>query len=138
MAALQLRDDPAPARAFGERVVRMILFKLLALPITAPAAGIRYCIDKVVEFAEHELTDDEPVREQLLELQLDLEEGRVTEEEYTERETVLLARLREVREYRKQLAREAAGPRGRRHPPRVRRDLPRDRRGPGSASHAGH
>src|SRR5437867_4345123 len=85
MAALQLRDDPAPARAFGERVVRMILFKLLALPITAPAAGIRYCIDKVVEFAEHELTDDEPVREQLLELQLDLEEGRVTDEEYTER-----------------------------------------------------
>jgi len=79
----------------------MILFKLLALPITAPAAGIRYCIDKVVEFAEHELTDDEPVRVQLLELQLDLEEGRVTEEEYTERETVLLARLREVREYRK-------------------------------------
>jgi len=108
MAALQLRDDPAPARAVGERVARMILFKLLALPITAPAAGIRYCIDKVVEFAEHELTDDEPVREQLLELQLDLEEGRVTEEEYTERETVLLARLREVREYRKQLAREAA------------------------------
>jgi len=86
----------------------VILFKLLALPITAPAAGIRYCIDKVVEFAEHELTDDEPVREQLLELQLDLEEGRVTDEEYTEREAVLLARLREVREYRKQLAREAA------------------------------
>jgi hypothetical protein len=86
----------------------MILFKLLALPITAPAAGIRYCIDKVVEFAEHEMTDDEPVRVQLLELQLDLEEGRVTEDEYAERETVLLARLREVREYRKQLAREAA------------------------------
>jgi hypothetical protein len=86
----------------------MILFKLLALPITAPAAGIRYCIDKVVEFAEHELTDDAPVREQLLELQLDLEEGRVTEDEYTEREAVLLARLREVREYRRQLAREAA------------------------------
>ena len=86
----------------------MILFKLLALPITAPAAGIRYCIDKVVEFAEHEMTDDEPVREQLLELQLDLEEGRVTDEEYSEREAVILARLREVREYRRQLAREAA------------------------------
>jgi hypothetical protein len=85
----------------------LILFKLLALPITAPAAGIRYCIDKVVEFAEHEMTDDEPIREQLLELQLELEEGRVTEEDYVEREAVLLARLREVREYRKQLAREA-------------------------------
>lgn len=86
----------------------MILFKLLALPITAPVAGVRYCIEKVVEFAEHELTDDEPVREQLLELQIELEEGRVTEEEYTEREGVLLARLREVRELRKQMAREQA------------------------------
>ena len=86
----------------------MILFKLLALPITAPVAGVRYCIEKVVEYAEHELTDDEPVREQLLELQIELEEGRVTEEEYAERETVLLARLREVRELRKQMAREQA------------------------------
>ena len=86
----------------------MILFKLLALPITAPAAGIRFCIEKVVEYAEHELTDDEPVREQLLELQILLEDGRVTEEEYVEREAVLLARLREIREQRQQLAREAA------------------------------
>jgi len=86
----------------------MILFKLLALPITAPAAGIRYCIEKVVEYAEHELTDDEPVREQLLELQIELEEGRVTEDEYTEREAALLARLREIRELRRQQALEAA------------------------------
>ncbi len=86
----------------------MILFKLLALPITAPAAGIRYCIEKVVEYAEHELTDDEPVREQLLELQIELEDGRVTEEEYAEREAALLARLREIRERRQQRAREAA------------------------------
>jgi hypothetical protein len=84
----------------------MILFKLLALPISAPAAGIRYCIEKVIEFAEQEMTDDEPVRMQLMELQLELEEGRVTEDEYTEREAVLLARLREIREYRKQMAAE--------------------------------
>jgi hypothetical protein len=86
----------------------VILFRLLALPITAPAAGIKYCIERVVEYAEQQLTDDEPVREQLLELQLELEEGRVTEEEYAEREAVLLARLRELREYRKQLERESA------------------------------
>ena len=86
----------------------MILFKLLALPITAPVAGVRFCIEKVVEYAEHELNDDEPVREQLLELQIELEEGRVTEDEYTEREAVLLARLREIRERQRQLAREAA------------------------------
>jgi hypothetical protein len=86
----------------------MILFKLLALPITAPVAGVRYCIEKVVEYAEHEINDEEPVREQLLELQIELEEGRVTEDEYVEREAVILARLREIRERRKQLAREEA------------------------------
>jgi hypothetical protein len=86
----------------------VILFRLLALPITAPAAGIKYCIERVVEYAEQQLIDDEPVREQLLELQLELEEGRVTEEEYAEREGVLLARLREIREYRKQRERESA------------------------------
>jgi gas vesicle protein GvpG len=86
----------------------VILFKLLALPLSAPIAGVRYCIEKVVEYAEHELNDEEPVRVQLLELQIELEEGRVTEEEYTERETVLLARLREIREQQKQVAREAA------------------------------
>ena len=86
----------------------MILFKLLALPITAPMAGVRYCIEKVVEYAEHELNDEEPVREQLLELQIELEDGRVSEDEYVEREAVILARLREIRERRKQLAREEA------------------------------
>jgi hypothetical protein len=85
----------------------VILFRLLALPVTAPAAGIRYCLDKVVEFAEQQMTDDEPVREELLELELALEEGRVSEEEYREREAALLARLREIREYRKQAARES-------------------------------
>jgi hypothetical protein len=86
----------------------VILFRLLALPVTAPAAGIKYCLDKVVEFAEQQLTDDEPVRQELLELHLELEEGRVTEEEYSEREAVLLGRLREIREYRREQARAQA------------------------------
>ena len=68
----------------------MILLKLLALPITAPVAGVRFCIEKVVDYAEQQLTDDEPVREQLLELHIELEEGRVTEDEYAEREAEYL------------------------------------------------
>jgi hypothetical protein len=86
----------------------MILFKLLALPITAPAAGIKYCIDKVVEYAEYEANDEGLVREQLLELQIELEEGRVSEDEYAEREAVIFARMRELREQRTQMAREDA------------------------------
>lgn len=85
----------------------MIIFKLLALPVTAPVAGIRFCLDKVVEFAENEMNDEEPVKEALLELALDLEEGRIDDAAYREREAELLARLREIREYAKQRARES-------------------------------
>jgi hypothetical protein len=85
----------------------VILFKLLALPITAPAAGIKYCIEKVIEYAEYETNDEGLVREQLLELQIELEEGRVSEDEYAEREAVIFARMRELREQRAQMAREA-------------------------------
>ena len=84
----------------------MILFRLLALPVTGPVAGLKFVIDRVAEFAEQQLTDDQPVREELLELHLALEEGRVTEEEYSQREASLFARLREIREYRRLAARE--------------------------------
>jgi gas vesicle protein GvpG len=85
----------------------VIIFKLLALPVTAPMAGIKYCLDKVVEFADHELNDEEPIKHELLELALALEEGRISEDEYREREAPLVARLREVREYARERARQS-------------------------------
>ncbi len=78
------------------------LGKLLGLPYSLPAAGIRYCLDKVVEVAEAEMMDDSAVKEDLLLLNLELEEGRIDEFEYRAREAPLLVRLREIREYRKQ------------------------------------
>lgn len=79
----------------------MILFKLLALPLTAPAAGIKYCMEKVLEVAEHQMWDEEPVREQLILVNEAYEEGRMPEAEFREREAELLARLREIREHKK-------------------------------------
>lgn len=76
-----------------------MLLKLLALPITAPAAGIRFCLDKVVEAAEQEWLDDAPVKEALLRLTLKLEEGEISEADYAAEEAVLLRRLREIRAY---------------------------------------
>ena len=88
----------------------MILFKLLALPVTAPAAGIRYCLEKVAEVAEAQLWDEDPVREQLILVNEAFDEGRLTEAEFREREAELLARLREIREHKKQAARAEAAP----------------------------
>ena len=83
----------------------MILFKLLALPVTAPAAGIRYCLEKVLEVADHQMWDEDPVREQLILVNQAYEEGSMPEAEFREREAELLARLREIREHKKAAAR---------------------------------
>jgi len=79
----------------------VILFKLLALPVTAPAAGIRYCLEKVIEVAEHQMWDEDPVREQLILVNEAYEEGRMPEVEFREQEAKLLARLREIRDHQK-------------------------------------
>jgi hypothetical protein len=50
--------------------------------------------------------DPAPVKEALLNLQLQLEEAEITEEEYVEHEAVLMRRLREIRAYREQRAQE--------------------------------
>ncbi len=83
-----------------------MLLKLLGLPVTLPAAGIKFCLQQVLNAAEAEMTDPAPVKEELLNLQLQLEEGEIGEEEYVEREAVLMRRLREIRAYREQRARE--------------------------------
>lgn len=82
------------------------LGKLLALPYSLPKAGIAYCFEKVIEMAEAEYYDDEAVKEELLMLQLQLEEGEIDEMEYRRREAPILVRLREIKERRKQQVEE--------------------------------
>jgi hypothetical protein len=83
-----------------------MLFKLLGLPFSLPAAGVKFCFQQVLNAAEAELMDPAPVKEALLNLQLQLEEEEITEEEYVEAEAVLMVRLREIRAYREQKAKE--------------------------------
>ena len=72
-----------------------LLTKLLFFPISGPVAGIRWSLGKVQNVVEEELTDDAPVKQELMELQMQLELGDITDDEYVEREAVLMARLRE-------------------------------------------
>lgn len=85
-----------------------MLLRLLTLPISAPVAGIRYCLEKVAEVAEKELWDEEPVREQLILVNEAYEEGHLTEEDFRARETELLTRLRDIRAHAKARARAEA------------------------------
>ena len=94
-----------------------LLTKLLFFPIAGPVAGIKWSLGKVQNVVEEELTDDTPVKQELMELQMKLELGDITDTEYVEQEAVLMARLREVRAWRERLGKSTAG-----GPVRVARD----------------
>jgi hypothetical protein len=82
------------------------LGKLLALPYSLPAAGIKYCINKVIEIAEQEMTDETPVKEALILLNMRYEDGEIDEAEFRSQEAPLLAQFSAIRAYRRQLAEE--------------------------------
>ena len=59
--------------------------------------SLRFVLDKIVAAAEAEAQDDSALREQLLEAQMRLELGEMTEEEFAATESDLLARIREIK-----------------------------------------
>lgn len=85
-----------------------MLFKLLGAPLTLPMAGMKFIFQQVADLADQELNDEAGVREQLLLLQVQLEEGDIEEDEYVERETELLARMRQIKARKKAQAEQAA------------------------------
>jgi hypothetical protein len=86
-----------------------LLTNLLFFPITGPIAGIRWTLGKVQHVAEEQLTDDTAVKQELMELQMQLELGDIDDAEYARREAELMQRLREIREWRERLGRPTVG-----------------------------
>ena len=78
---------------------------LLTLPL-APVRGAVWITEQVAEEADRQMFDEGRIRGELLQLELDHDEGRIGDEERAEREDRLLERLatarlraREEREY---------------------------------------
>ena len=59
--------------------------------------SLRFVLDKVAQAAEAELQDDSVLREQLLEAQMRLELGEITEDEFAGIERDVLSAMREMR-----------------------------------------
>ena len=85
-----------------------MLFKLLTAPISLPMAGMKFVFQQIADLADQELNDEGTLREQLLLLQVQLEEGDIDEDDFAEREAELLARMREIKA-RKRAQLESAG-----------------------------
>ena len=59
--------------------------------------GIKFALDKVREVAEQEMDNPEALQQQLLEAQLQLEDGTIDEDTFAQIEADVFARLRELR-----------------------------------------
>jgi hypothetical protein len=59
--------------------------------------SLRFVLDKVVAAADAELQDDSTLREQLLEAQMRLELGEISDAEFSAIESDVLARIREIK-----------------------------------------
>lgn len=86
-----------------------LLTSILLAPFTGPIDGAMWTIDKVQRAVEEELTDDTPIKEDLMLLQLELEAGDIDDDEYVTRETQIMERLRDVRAWREQLGMGTSG-----------------------------
>jgi hypothetical protein len=86
-----------------------LLTNILLAPFLGPVWGTRWTLDKVDRVVRDELTDDTPIKEELMELQLKLETGEIDDAEYVRREAELMQRLREVRDWREKYGMSTGG-----------------------------
>ena len=86
-----------------------LLKHLLFWPVTGPAFLTRFSLEKVDDTVRQELTDDTPIKEDLLALQIQLEFGEIDDAQYLEREADLMRQLRQVREWREEFGMGIAG-----------------------------
>ncbi|HKR62249.1 MAG TPA: gas vesicle protein GvpG [Thermoanaerobaculia bacterium] len=88
-----------------------LLDDILLLPITGPIAGFRWVMNTIQKMADEELMNDQPWKERLIELQMRLELGEISEEDYTREEAIVFQALRDIRARREAIAKQMAAER---------------------------
>jgi hypothetical protein len=89
-----------------------LLDDILLFTIKGPIAGFRWIMTTIQKMADEELMNDQPWKERLIELQMRLELGEITEEEYGREEAIVFQALRDIRARREEMARQMAAERG--------------------------
>jgi hypothetical protein len=88
-----------------------LLDDILLLPLRIPVAGFNWILKQIQTMANEELLNDQPWKERLIELQMMLEVGDLTEEEYGREEAQVFAALRAIRARREEIAQQYAAER---------------------------
>ena len=68
-----------------------------------PVRGFVGIFKKIHEMVEREVSDEDYIRERLMELQLKFELDEISEEEYTKQEKELMARLEAIRKAKEEV-----------------------------------
>lgn len=89
-----------------------LLDDILLLPIKLPVAGFNWILRQIQTMANEELLNDQPWKERLIELQMMLEVGDITETDYAEEEAKVFTALREIRARKEEMARQMAADQG--------------------------
>ena len=86
-----------------------LLDDILMLPLKLPVAGFNWIMKQIQTMANEELMNDQPWKERLIELQMMLEVGEISEADYALEEAQVFAALRDIRARREEMARAARG-----------------------------
>jgi hypothetical protein len=86
-----------------------LLTNILLAPFLGPVWGTKWTLEKVDRVVRDQLTDDTPVKEDLMALQMQLETGEIEDDEYVRREAEIMQRFREVREWREKFGMSTSG-----------------------------
>jgi hypothetical protein len=86
-----------------------LLTNILLAPFLGPVWGTKWTLEKVDRVVRDQLTDDTPVKEDLMALQMQLELGEIEDDEYVRREAEIMQRFREVREWREKFGMSTSG-----------------------------
>jgi hypothetical protein len=89
-----------------------LLDDILMLPFKLPVAGFNWVMRQIQTMANDELMNDQPWKERLIELQMMLEVGEISEADYAVEEKQVFQALRDIRARREEMARQMAAARG--------------------------
>jgi hypothetical protein len=85
------------------------LFKELVLLPLAPVRGTAWVTEQIAEEADRQLYDENNIKRELVQLEIDSEEGRISDQERTAMEDELLERLAVARQRMSDEQQELAG-----------------------------
>ena len=83
-----------------------LLDDLLLAPIKLPVAGFNWIMKQIQTMVDEELLNDQPWKERLIELQMMLEVGDISEADYAEEEKKVFQALRDIRARKEEMARQ--------------------------------